>query len=131
MLRRSVAGLVAVLALAVMVLAADAQTKDKKDDGKKVVKGTKAKITKVDAAKNILSVTTDAGKKMDVQIGKTTKFIGPKGGVSDEGIKDDRVAVGNEVTLVMEKDGKTAREVHLPVRKPAKKPADKKPADKK
>jgi hypothetical protein len=140
MLRRSV-GLFAAVALAGSMLAASAQTKDKQDDAKKDVKGTKAKIVKVDAGKQVLTVTTETGKKMDVMVGKDTKFIGPRGGVSDEGIKDDRLAVGNEVTLVMAADGKTAKEVHLPYRatdkgdgkdkKPADKKDEKKPADKK
>ena len=46
-----------------------------------------------------------------------TKFIGPKGGKAKDGLKDDRMAKGNEVKVLPTKDGKTAKEVHLPYRK--------------
>lgn len=132
---RPLTGSLVVLVFAGSLLTVGAQEKGK--EKKSETKGMKAKITKVDAAKNTISVTTEAGKKVDVLVGKDTKFIGPKGGVSDEGIKDDRVAVGNEISIVLGTDKKTAAEIHLPYRekdkpeekKPAKK-GDKKPGDK-
>jgi hypothetical protein len=45
-----------------------------------------------------------------------TKFLGPRGGVSDDGIKDDRLKVGAEITLVIAGNNKTVREVRLPMR---------------
>jgi hypothetical protein len=114
MLRRSV-GVVIGLLLAVGVLAA--QTKDK--DAKKDAKEIKAKVVKVDADKRMLTVTMDDGKKKDFMIAEDTKILGPRGGVSKERLKDDRLAVGAEITLVMGADGKTVKEVHLPVRKGA------------
>ncbi|HEV3343133.1 MAG TPA: hypothetical protein VG125_22360 [Pirellulales bacterium] len=45
-----------------------------------------------------------------------TKFVGPRGGVSDDGIKDDRLKVGAEITLVIAGNNKTVREVRLPMR---------------
>lgn len=46
-----------------------------------------------------------------------TKFIGPKGGVSDKGIKDDRLVKGAELKLVVAGNNKTLRAVHLSERK--------------
>ena len=76
--------------------------------------GTKGKIVKVDAEHKTILVTTDDGKKLEVQVGDGTKFVGPRGGVSKQGLKDDRLAVGAEVRLVV--SGKEAKEVHLPYR---------------
>ena len=42
------------------------------------------------------------------------EFVGPHGGISKAGLKDDRLAVGNEVTLVL--SGKSLKEIHLPYR---------------
>ena len=129
-----------VLALAGSLLTAAAQDKgkdakgaqDKGKEVKKVDKGTKATITKIDVDKKTISVTSEDGKKkMDVLVGKDTQFIGPRGGKSEDGIKDDRVTVGNVISVVFDKDGKTAREIHLPVRKGEKKEDAKKPAEKK
>jgi hypothetical protein len=114
MLRKSV-GVVVGLVVAVSVLAA--QTKDK--DAKKDAKEFKAKVVKVDADKKILTVTLDDGKRKDFMIAEDTKILGPRGGVSKERLKDDRLAVGAEITLVMGADGKTVKEVRLPVGKGA------------
>jgi hypothetical protein len=106
MLRRSIASLVALLLLAGGLLAAD-----------KEVKGT---IVKVDVKNNVITVKTDDGNK-DYDVNKDTKFIGPKGGVSDKGIEDDRLEKGAEVKLLVAGNNKTLREVHLPMRKSDKK----------
>jgi len=45
-----------------------------------------------------------------------TEFIGPKGGVSDKGIDDDRLVKGAELKLVVAGNNRTLREVHLPER---------------
>jgi hypothetical protein len=50
-------------------------------------------------------------------VNKDTKFIGPKGGVSDKGIEDDRLVPGAEVTLKVAGNNRTLHEVHLPERK--------------
>jgi hypothetical protein len=86
MLRKSV-GVVIGLLLAVGVLAA--QTKDK--DAKKDAKEIKAKVVKVDADKKMLTVTMDDGKRKDLMITDDTKILGPRGGVSKERLKDDRL----------------------------------------
>jgi hypothetical protein len=102
MLRHSVAGLVALFVLAGSLLAAD-----------KEVKGT---IVKVNVKKNVITVKTDDGNK-DYDVNKDTKFIGPKGRVSEKGIEDDRLEPGAEVKLMVAGNNKTLREVHLPMRK--------------
>ena len=102
MLRLSIAVFVTLLVMAGSVLAAD--------------KEVKAKIVKVDVKKMVITVDTDDGKK-DYDVNKDTKFIGPKGGVSDKGIEDDRLEKGAEVKLVVAGNNRTLREVHLPTRK--------------
>jgi len=79
-------------------------------------KDIKAKLVKVDAKAKALMVETDAGpKKYDVN--DDTKFIGPKGGASDKGIRDDRLVPGVELKLRVAGNNRTLREVHLPERK--------------
>jgi hypothetical protein len=103
MLRRSVLVLAALLFLmAGTLLAAD-----------KEVKGT---VVKVDVSKMTLTVKTDEGTKT-YTISDETKFLGPRGGASDAGIKDDRLTKGAEVTLVIAGNNRTVREVRLPMRK--------------
>jgi hypothetical protein len=101
-LRHSPAALVALLFFAGGLLAAD--------------KELTAKIVKVDVKKKVVTVSTDDGKK-DYDVNDDTKFIGPKGGVSDKGINDDRLVPGTEVRLVIAGNNRTLREVHLPERK--------------
>jgi len=78
-------------------------------------KTVKATLIKVDLKKKILFVKTDDGKK-EFTANSATKFIGPRGGVSDAGIKDDRLKPGAALTLVVAGNNKTLREVHLPER---------------
>ena len=81
--------------------------------GDKEVKG---RLVKVDAKAKVLTVATSAGeKKFDVN--DETKFIGPKGGVSDQGINDERLVAGVEVRLSVAANNRTLREVHIPERK--------------
>lgn len=102
MLRRSVATLVVFFLLVSTLLAAD-----------KIVKGT---LIKVELKKHQLLLKTDDGKKT-YSVDAKTKFIGPRGGVSDAGIKDDRLKPGAPLELVIAGNNKTLREVHLPERK--------------
>jgi hypothetical protein len=102
MLRHAIAASAVLLVFAGGLLAAD-----------KEVKGT---VVKVDLDKKTLTVKTDDGEKT-FDINDDTKFLGPKGGASKEGIKDDRLVKGAEVKLVIAGNNKTAREVHLPERK--------------
>ena len=119
MLRRLVAGLVGAVVLAGSLLTVAAAQEAKKDKGKdapKEAKEIKGTITKVDVDKMSFSIKTEDGKMMDFKVNDDVKFIGPRGGVSKMGIKDDRVKVGAEVKLTMDATGKTLKEVHLPVR---------------
>jgi len=102
MLRHSIAALVLLVLFAANLFAAD-----------KEVKGT---VVKVDVMASTLTIETDDGEKT-YDINDDTKFLGPKGGASKEGIKDDRLAKGAEVKIVVAGNNKTAREVHLPERK--------------
>jgi hypothetical protein len=48
-------------------------------------------------------------------------FTGPRGGVSDQGIKDDRLTKGAELTLVIAGNNRAIHEVRLPERASGKK----------
>jgi hypothetical protein len=74
------------------------------------------KLVKVDAKKNVLTVKTDDGEK-NYDVNDDTKFIGPRGGVSAKGIKDDRLVAGVELKLLVAGNNKTLREVHIPEKK--------------
>jgi hypothetical protein len=105
MLRIAMVGLVALGLVAGVGRAAD-----------KEVTGT---LVKVDAKNNTLTVkTADGDKTYDVNA--ETKFVGPKGGVADAGLKDERLVKGVMLKLVIAGNNKTAREIHIPERKKAK-----------
>jgi hypothetical protein len=105
MMRHAIAGLLVLLFLVGAGLAKDRELK--------------GKVVKVDVAKKTLTVQTKDGKKV-YEINDDTKFLGPKGGVSDLGIRDDRLTAGAEVKLVVAGNNRTLREVHLPARKKVK-----------
>jgi hypothetical protein len=102
MLRPSLAGL-AVL----VILASPALAQDREVNGK---------LVKIDAKDKTLTVETKDGKKV-YMVNDDTKFLGPKGGRSDAGLKDDRLVPGAEVRLSIAANNRTVREVHLPERK--------------
>jgi hypothetical protein len=101
MFRHAVAAVVAFFLMAAVALAAD--------------KEVKGKVVKVDLRKHTITVRTDDGDKV-YTVNDETRFLGPKGGVSDAGIKDDRLVKGAEITLVIAGNNRTVREVHLPER---------------
>jgi hypothetical protein len=105
MLRRAIAAMLALLMVAAAATAGD--------------KEVKGKVVKVDVKKKMLTVQTEDGKKT-YTISDSTKFLGPKKGVSAEGISDDRLTVGAEIKLVIAANNRTVREVHLPERKKVK-----------
>jgi hypothetical protein len=111
MLRRSVGAIIGLM-VAVGVLAAQ-QAKDKDAKGGKEIT---AKVVKVDADKMVVTVTLEDGKKKDLKIGEDTKIVGPRGGVSTERLKDDRLKVGAEIKVTMSADGKTVKQIQLPIR---------------
>jgi hypothetical protein len=102
MVRRVLAALAVFFLMAGLALAAD--------------RAVACKLVKVDVKKKTLTVTTDDGRKV-YTVNDDTKFIGPKGGASDEGIEDDRLVPGAQLKLVIAGNNKTVREVHLPERK--------------
>ena len=101
MMRQAATAMLSLLILAGAALAAD--------------KEVKGKIVKVDLKKNVITVKTADGNK-DYMVNDDTKFIGPRGGVSDAGIKDDRLKRGVEIKLVIAGNNKTIRKVYLPER---------------
>lgn len=82
----------------------------------KEVTGT---LVKVDVKNNTLTVKTDDGEKT-YDVNAETKFLGPKGGAADAGLKDERLVKGVTLKLVVAGNNKTAREVHIPERKKGK-----------
>jgi hypothetical protein len=102
----------ALLALAVAAGTTPAQ-------GGKDAKEVVGKIKEVQLAKKAFIITLENGKERIFLVSETTRFVGPKGGISADGLKDDRMAKGNEVKVVPAPDNKTAKEVKLPVRKKA------------
>jgi hypothetical protein len=98
-----------------------------KDKGKETPKDlVVGKVKKVDIDKNKFTIVLESGKDRTFGVDDKTKFFGPKGGKAKDGLKDDRMAKGNEVKVLPTKDGKTAKEVHLPYRKKSTDKADKK-----
>lgn len=101
--------------------------KDAKDQGDKDKSETKVfaipkdavagKMLSVNVKVNTITFTVKAsGKERTFKVDKETKFIGPRGGPSEEGIKDDRLNKGYEVFVLADSSGDVAREVHLPFR---------------
>jgi hypothetical protein len=121
MLRR-IGSFVIVMLVGGALLAAQDKTDTKKAEG---IKGT---VVKVDVKKKTITFKTEQGNKT-VEVTDDTKFIGPRGGVSDDGINDDRLAKDNEIRVVIKANNRTAATVYLPYRKGEDK--DKKPADQK
>jgi hypothetical protein len=113
MLRRAFLGLSMMLAFSLLLGGAAGQ-----GDTDKKVEGT---LVKVDLKESTLTIKTDA-EKVDktYDVNDKTKFIGPKGGVSDAGLKDERLVKGVHLGLVIAGNNRTCREVHIPEKKKAK-----------
>ena len=110
MLRRTILGVAAILALAILGSAVQSGDKDKE------VKGTVVKVD-LKASTLTINVAGDKGKEKTYDVNEKTKFLGPKGGVSEAGLKDDRLVPGAEVRLIVAANNRTCREVNLPERK--------------
>jgi hypothetical protein len=114
------------LVLGIALVMAAGQTsqggKDKSTDDSKVV----GQVKVVNLARSNFTITLESGKDRTFAVDKKTKFLGPQGGKSKDGLKDDRMAKGYEIKVVPAKDGKTAKEVHLPYRKKASEAKEKK-----
>ncbi len=124
---RKLVGLTMVVCVGSLVAASPYLPQDKDKDKKTDTKEVKARIVKVDHDKKVISVTLEDGKKLDLTIAPEVKFVGPRGGVSKEAIKDDRVTPNAQVVLVYDVSGKNLLEIHLPVRSTIDEP---KPKDK-
>jgi hypothetical protein len=105
MLRIAMVGLVALGLLAAVGRAAD-----------KEVTGT---LVKVDQKASTLTIKTDDGDKT-YEVNADTKFVGPKGGAAEAGLKDERLVRGVMLKIVVAANNKTAHEVHIPERKKGK-----------
>jgi hypothetical protein len=102
--------------LALIAMNSDAQDKGAKktEVSKKMYVG---KLKEISLKRKQFSIVTESGKELSFLVSDKTKFIGPKGGISEDGLKDDRMAKGNVVKVLPASDKKFAAEVHLPVRK--------------
>jgi hypothetical protein len=89
------------------------EDKDKSTDEALVT----GKVKIVNLSKKNFTITLENGKERTFAVDKKTKFLGPQGGPSKSGLKDDRMAKGYEVKVLPAKGGKIAKEVRLPYRK--------------
>jgi len=102
MLRHCIAAMLALLVMGLSARAAD--------------KEVKCTLVKVDQKGSVIMVTTADGKGHRYDVDAATKFIGPRGGVSDQGIKDARLVKGVALTLLVAGNNRTLHEVRLPKR---------------
>src|SRR4051794_35627480 len=86
--------------LALLILVGGALAADKE---------VKGKLESVNVKKTTLTLKTDDGKKVTYDVNDETQFLGPQGGVSDKGIKDDRLVRGAELKLVVAGNNRTLR----------------------
>lgn len=105
-MRRILGRMLCVIAAAGL-LAGAGPSKDTKDE-----EGTSGTVIKVDVSRNSIAIKTTSGRQTFLVTGDT-KYFGAGGEACANGISDDRLAVGNEVRIVPELSGKTAKEVHL------------------
>jgi hypothetical protein len=112
--------------MCVVVTAAVLMTGAGQKDGTKE-EGVKGTVVKIDMSRNTLTIKTQQGKESYL-LTADTKYVGPRGEVSEDGIRDDRLSAGRSVRVVTELSGKTAKEVHFLPPKRADK--DKSAADK-
>jgi hypothetical protein len=103
MVRHSMVALTVLLVLGLGIRAAD--------------KEVKCTLVKVDVKNKVITVKTEDGKEHHFDVDDATKFLGVRGGLSDQGIRDDRLTKGAELTLVIAGNNRTIHEVHLPQRK--------------
>lgn len=112
----------------------DKTPKDKKFEVPKDAIAGKVKSVDLKEGSFVLAMT--GGKDRMFLVDAKTEFYGPRGGdrgTGPSGLKDDCMEKGYEIRVVASKDGKTAVDVHLPVRKGEKKDSidkDKKATDK-
>jgi hypothetical protein len=94
----------------------DKDTQKPKDSKPAVGKDFTGMFKTKDVEKKTITLIID-GKEKVFKVTDTTKFIGPRGGESDDKIKDDRLDKGYKITIVADaKDEGLAAEVKLPYR---------------
>ena len=76
-------------------------------------------LVKVDQKANTLTIKTADGDKT-YEVNAETKFVGPKGGAAEAGLKDERLVRGVMLKIMVAANNKTAHEVHIPERKKGK-----------
>jgi hypothetical protein len=77
-------------------------------------------VKAVDRAASSFTMTLENGLDKTFGVNRDTAFWDAAGGArgtGQEGLKDDGVARGAEISVVASKDGKNAKDVYLPVRK--------------
>jgi hypothetical protein len=111
----------ALLALGICAGGLDAQDRRVRDD--RAVKDRPAadhlvvgKVHRVNPAKGTLTITTRTGKRRTYTVDRRTRVLGPRGGVSDRGLRDGRLRVGARVAVVPGRNNR-AREVRLDFRR--------------
>jgi hypothetical protein len=75
-------------------------------------------VKSMDMEAATFTIATD-GKSRMFKVDERTEFWGPRGGnrgTGPKGLRDDCMAKGYEIKVVAAKDGKTAKDVHLPTR---------------
>jgi hypothetical protein len=112
---RKLLGAVLTLALLAGLSQAQAPKKDAKDKptAGRAAKEFTGKVKSVDPTRMTITITAAGGRDMTFKVTDTTAIVGPRGGVSAERLKDDRLGRGKEVTVVPTADGKGAKEVRL------------------
>src|SRR4051812_23349643 len=119
----------AVVGIALSVFGSQVGGQDKKkkfEIPKDAIAGT---VKAVDAKAPSFTITLKGGKDRTFAVTPETEFWGPKGGDRGTGVKgltDDTMVKGAEIQVTPTKDGKSAKDVYLPVRKTEKKDEKKK-----
>ena len=101
--------------LGFLICAGGLQAKEVKK-GSDPTKGHAATVKSVAPVQKTLTVVIN-GQTRVVNITGDTKIIGPRGGVSEDGLKDDRLRPGSKIKIVFNPGGKSAKEIHLGGRK--------------
>jgi hypothetical protein len=91
-----------------------------KSGAKDAGKGVAVRLLAVDAGKGTMRVQTADGKTWELTCGDKTQFLGPRGGASPKGLKDERLTEGAEFKIEFDAATKEVKVVHLPVRKGSK-----------
>jgi hypothetical protein len=95
----------------------------KRDDEKKNV-GAAARIARIDKENHTVDFTLEQDKqKVTYTLEAKVEFMGPLGGIVEDGVDDDRFIVGSVVRLEKDANGDKLVRIHLPSRQ---RPAGKK-----